>query len=275
MVRRRAFLTSVGALVTLGALETVSARNRSSELSTEEVGEAFYEGMLENGVDGARRALESLGLDPAVEATQDFQMTSDEESISMGEDTGDDGEVSPQYSYGDPKHSDSELVVGVSNAPGHDDVWVAVGMTLDGCKTTVRNSWWCPDAIGIGYAPSDWAPMGEPAVHAGRQHEARFTTDDVSDDALAGTVNINGPDLIDPITCDVLPTAGVNLTGRFRLRDGREPSTVWGSYTHTIGAPTSTIKGISGGYGGLGVDLTLDASTVWSIAHPSDPEDNI
>lgn len=95
-----------------------------------------------------------------------------------------------------------------------DDIWMALGVTLAGCNRTVRNSWWCPDAIGIGFNPNDWAVIGEPVGHAGKDHSYQFTADDVAEDALAGTVNINNHvDYIDPSVCRALPRTGASLTG--------------------------------------------------------------
>jgi len=122
-----------------------------------------------------------------------------------------------------------------------------------------------------------WAAMGEPSVEATNRHDVRFTTEDVDDDALAGTVNLR--DQYDgrppALPSERFPPSSITLTGEFRLNDGI-PSTLWGSYTHTWAInPSSTIKTISGGKGGLGVELEFGASKCWSLAKPSDPRDYV
>lgn len=271
MVNRRTFLSSAGALAAFGGTHIASAQSQRDELTTAEVSQAFQKGIMEDGEAGARQAWEELGLDPAIEVTQDFQVNTDRDQFRP-ESTGGNN-VRTEAVYEDPKQSDSKLLAGVSKA-GQNEVWMAVAMKLRGCNNTIRNSWWCPDAIGIGYNPSDWAAMGEPTVNATKDHTARFTTEDVSQDALAGTVTIKNHNWSGGAGCGAIPEAAANLTGRFKLRDGGEPTTLWGSYTHTFSySPSGTIKSISGGSGGLGVSLTLDSTPAWSIAHPSDPED--
>lgn len=274
---RRNFLkVSAGSLASLSAIGAASARRRAGGPSTETVGEAFHRGVVEDGADGARDNLRDLGLETNVEASQAFQVNENPQVSTVRGHSGSGSDVEGQMVYSDPKNSDSELVVGASPDPDKDDeVWMAAGMSLRDDKATVRNSWWCDDAIGIGYVDSDWAPVGTPSVGATEDHTARFTTEDVADNALAGTVNIvnhTGPQA----TWDSLPDAGASLTGKFHLRDGGEPSTLWGSYTHTFaGSPTSAITGISGGRGGISVDVSFGAAKAWSIAHPSDPRDDL
>lgn len=269
MRERRKFLRSVGALASLGAVGTVSANRRKEALSTEAAHQVFHAGVNRNGADGARGALENLGLDPTIESTQDFELGDE-----------DDQEVTPEWAYDDPEDSDSELLVSVTDHWDYDDeVYVSIAMRLRDCTYTVRNSWWIDDAIGVGFIESDWAPMGEPAVSATQEHTARYTEEDVASDALAGTVNI--VDHADWYTgCDTgedsLPDATVTLSGRFRLRATGEPSTLWGSYSHTIAAePYGAIDGITGGYGGISVSTSNLATSAWSIAHPMNPDEEL
>jgi len=137
----------------------------------------------------------------------------------------------------------------------------------------------CPDAIGIGFNTNDWAAVGEPSIEATNRHDARYTTDDVAKDALAGTVKLqNHVDRreLEAPPSERFPPSGITLTGEFRLRDDKVPSTLWGSYTHTWALkPSSTIKSISGGKGGLGVEVAFGASKCWSLAKPSDPRDHV
>ncbi|NGM68466.1 hypothetical protein G6M89_05485 [Natronolimnobius sp. AArcel1] len=96
----------------------------------------------------------------------------------------------------------------------------------------------------------------------------------MDDDALAGTVNIeaNSP-AGDGFSEEDLPEGYVALTGRFRLRDGGEPTTVWGSYTHTYSTtPGGAIEKITGGASGIGVELNTRAQTAWSIGESAAPE---
>jgi hypothetical protein len=267
MQSRRNFLRSAGVLATLGTVGMVGASAEPSELSKKAVNEAFHDGMMEGGASGASQALEALGLDPTVKTTRDFQMG----------DAGNEGEVTTQLHYGDPEHSDSELVVGLSNAPGADNIYMTVAMFLDSPTDSFRHAMYCPDAIGIGFNKSHWAAMGEPSIEATNQHDARFTTEDVADDALAGTVKLR--DQYDgrppALPSERFPPSGITLTGEFRLLDG-VPTTLWGSYTHTWAIKqSSTIKTISGGKGGLGVELEFGASKCWSLAKPSDPRDYV
>ncbi|WP_018258014.1 hypothetical protein [Halomicrobium katesii] len=277
MPNRRTFLLTAGSLATVGATGAVTAQRQSQKPTTDVVGEAFHQGLVRNGSEGATRALEGFRLEPSVEATREFQVNEDVQADVEAEtnDTATEQDVEPEYTYNDPENSDSELVVGVSDAGG-DEVWVAVGMTLEGLNRTIRNSWWCDDAIGIGYINGDWAPVGEPSVGATERHSAKFTSDDVAQDALAGTVDIVNHNDFGAAAGDSLPSASASLTAKFRLRDDGEPSTIWGSYTHTFaGSPTSSIQGISGGAGGLSVNLSLGAANAWSIAHPTDPADKL
>lgn len=268
MQSRRNFLRSAGVLATLGTVGMVGASAETSELSKKAVTEAFHDGMMEEGASGARQALEILGLDPIVETTQDFQMGGTEN----------DGEVTTQLHYGDPKGSDSELIVGLSNAPGAGNVYMTVAMFLDAPSDSLRQAMYCPDAIGIGFNTSDWAAMGEPSIEATNRHDARYTTDDVAKDALAGTVNLrNHVDRREPGAppSEKFPPSGITLTGEFRLRNGL-PTSLWGSYTHTWAYhPHAGIKTISGGKGGLGIEVSRGASKCWSLAKPSDPRDYV
>jgi hypothetical protein len=268
MRTRRNFLRSAGALTTLGTAGLVGARTESTTPSIEEVNQAFHDGMMAGGASGARRALEDLDLDPKVDATRDFQMGEKKDA----------GTVTPQLHYGGPKDSDSELVVGLSNAPGPDNVYMTVAMFLDSPADSVRHAMYCPDAIGIGFNQKHWAAMGEPSIEATNRHDARFTAHDVAKDALAGTVKLR--DQYDgrppALPSERFPPSGITLTGEFRLMDGGVPSQLWGSYTHTWALkPSSTIKSISGGKGGLGVEVAFGASKCWSLAKPSDPRDHV
>lgn len=200
-----------------------------------------------------------LGLDPDVTAD-----TLEEDEV-----------LSPDRIYGDPSNSDSELTVAVSdNYYEEDSVYITVMMDLRNDKIILRNSWWCDDAIGVGFNKSDWAAMGEPSVYATTDHEADFTAQNVSDDALAGTVDIKRQDSLSG--AQILPDATVSLTGEFKLRDGGEPTILWGTYSHTVApSPSGSIKSISGGYGGLGLTVSLSSEVIWSQANPQDPSNKV
>jgi len=268
MQNRRNFLRSAGALATLSTVGTICASAEGSAPSKSVVNQAFHDGMMEDRADGAKRALEELGLDPTVETTRDFQTG----------DTEDDAAVTPQLHYGDPKDSDSELILGLSNAQGADNVYMTVAMFLDSPSDSLRQTMYCPDAIGIGFNSNDWAAMGKPSIEATNRHDARYTTDDVAKDALAGTVNLqNHVDRREPGAppSEKFPSSGITLTGEFRLRDGL-PTSLWGSYTHTWAFhPYAGIKTISCGKGGLGIEVSRGASKCWSLAKPSDPRDHV
>lgn len=267
MQGRRRFLLSAGAL-TAASIGTVSGSSRNEGLSTEVVNERVLSSVDDNGAEGAKQALEDLGLNPTIK-TKSLKSARQEE-------TGDEQQVSPEYVYGNPENNGTSIIVAASPATGNDnEVWMSVSMKLEDPKHKMRNSWWCPDAIGIGFTKSDWAPMGTPSVNATADHTAKYTADDVADDALAGTVNIKNHAGGIGIG-EALPGASVNLTGKFRLRDGGEPSTLWGSYTHTYSpTPGGGINSITGGYGGLDVEVNLRSDKVWSIARPTDPEDDL
>ncbi len=266
---RRKFLLSAGSLATISTIGTVSASKRDTELSTEKVNREFLSGITENGARGAKQALEDLGLDPTVE----------ESKLANRDVSEDDQQVSPQYVYGDPEDTDSSLVVSSSPAIGSDpEVWMSVSMFLEDPKYTLRNSWWCPDAIGVGYNANDWAAVGEPSVRATHDHTAKYTAEDVADDALAGTVELkdHSDKQYGSGASDRLPDATVGLTGKFKLREDKVPTTLWGSYTHTFSPdPTGSIKNISGGKNGLGVEVSLSAAKAWSKALPTDPKDDL
>lgn len=115
--------------------------------------------------------------------------------------------------------------------------------------------------------------MENPTVSATHDHTARFTASDVDDDALAGTITIENHDDNGAASSDSLPEASASLTGRFRLRDDGEPTSLWGTYTHTYSpVPGGTIDSVSGGYGGLEVETSFRSAEVWSIADSTDPQ---
>jgi hypothetical protein len=98
IVKCRKFIYSAGALATLGSIGTVSGAVETDEPSTTEFGEAFHEGMMEGGADGARDALLDLGVNPVVESTQDFEVGPSDPSAPSTSSESDFG-VSPEYSY--------------------------------------------------------------------------------------------------------------------------------------------------------------------------------
>jgi hypothetical protein len=193
------------------------------------------------------------------------------------DDSEDDAAVTPQLHYGDPKDSESELVVGLSNAPGPETVYMTVAMFLDSPDDSFRNAHFCPDAIGIGFRKSDWASTGVPEIKATNQHDARFTSEDVAEDALAGTVNLYDDYERRPpaIPSERFPPSGTTLTGELSLRTDEDPSVLSGTYTHTWSfVPIAEISKITGGKGGLGVEVD-NGSNCWSLAKGSDPEDYV
>lgn len=270
MQRRRKFLLSTGALA-LGGIGTATARRSGNGPSKEAFHNTFHNAIQRGGAEEARRALDNLGVDAVVKEAQSFDVASEEE---LEEVLGGDSDVTPEKAYEDPRDSDSTLHVSVGSVSGEEDqVWVATSMSLDGCSKTIRNSWWIQDAIGVGFIDQDWAAMGKPTVAASQEHTARFTEEDVANDALAGTVTIENHREDNTASCDSIPPAGATLTGEFRLRDGGEPSTIWGSYSHTIAPdPWGSLGTITGGVGGIQVSTSAGATTYWSIADPIDPE---
>ncbi|MGQ3330621.1 hypothetical protein [Halorubrum sp. FL23] len=138
-------------------------------------------------------------------------------------------------------------------------------MLLDGYTPTVRNSWWVDDAIIISYIQQDWAPVGVPTVEADDLLNAEFTTEDVKEDAVAGTVEIETYGAIDSPRL-------VSLVSDFKLRDSGEPSRIWGGYSHNIAPePTGSIKSISGGGQGISVELSVGAAAHFNPASATDP----
>lgn len=274
MQGRRSFLLSAGALAAASTVGTVSASSIDEEITTETITKAFQSASIEGGTEEAERALRDLGLEPLVVTSQDFDLSIPEEDDDLSGASGDDQELDTEMVYGDPSNSGSYLDVAVTLPPdGADDkVVVTSSMKLKNCDNAIRNSWFSPDAVGIGYNDSDWAPVGTPTVMVTNDHDAGFTAEDVDDDALAGTV-----DLVNHTQApgdSSLPDSIATLTGEFKLRDGGEWTTMWGSYSHTFSiSPYGDIVSISGGTGGLGVELNAGASMAWSIAEPIDPTD--
>lgn len=271
MHKRRDLLLSAGALATTSAVGTVGAR-RDEGLSPKEVNKEFLSGTSEDGVKGAKQALEDLGLDPTVNSKS---LGSVKQKKSKDEE-----QVSSQGMYGKPEDTDSELIVSVSPTDGNDpEIWMSLSMKLKDPKHSIRHSWFCPDAIGFGYIDKDWGPKGTPGVSVTQDHTAKYTTEDVADNALAGTVNLENhydryEDSADPE--EALPEATASMTSKFELRKDKIPTTIWGTYTHTY-SPTGGggIDKIAGGYKGLDVELNFRAAKAWSIAKPVDPEPHI
>jgi hypothetical protein len=221
--------------------------------------------MMEARAEGAKRALEDLGLDATVDTTRDSRMG----------DTEDDFAVTPQLRYGDPKDSESELVVGLSNAPGPETVYVTVAMFLDAPTDSWRQATDCPDVIGIVFDPDDWANVGVPSLETTGRHSARFRPDTVGTNFLAGAVTLrNHVDRRKPGTppSERFPPSGVTLTGEFGLRGDDTPSRFRGTYVHTWApTPFSGIENVSGGPGGLEVTVAGLGSTCWSTDTTADP----
>lgn len=238
-----------------------------------QINSAALAGAMADDPDGVEQALTEIGLDPTVVSTA----VSEGDLTEAADESTDGPTTSPDYVYGDPDSSNTELTVATSPVYGESNqVWATVSIALEDAKYPFRNSWWCPDAIGFGFNDSDWAGVGEPNVQASDGHNAKFTAEDVAQDALAGTIELKDrtPTVGDPV--DYLPDAVASLTGKFELRDGGVATTVWGSYTHTFAPePSGAIDSISGGSGGLGVTVSLSAAKAWSKAQPTDPSESL
>jgi len=272
MRNRRKFLCSAGALAALGTVGKASASNQRKGLSTEAVHQKIHSGAQRDGVEGVKQALDTPRLDSVVQQSEDFELASQNE---VKEVVGDESDVSADYAYEDPEDSDSEISVSVyTDMFTDDEVFVTASMNLRGCSRTFRNAWFIENAIGLIFIDQDWAPMGESRVSASQDHSARFTEENVADEARAATVDIDNHSSTGGATCGSLPDATVSLTSHFRLRSGGEPTTIWGSYSHTIAPdPWGAIQGIDGGSNGISVSTSYGATTYWSIGDPVDPED--
>ncbi len=264
--RRKLLVTSAAAL-SVSATHSV-AGFKSQEPTIKEVQKAVARGIDDSGPKGGKEAMQDLGIDARVQTTQDFQVN--EHALETVEKGAKDGEFHAEYAFEDPRDSDSEFSLITGDAASEEEVYITPHMHLDGCSTTTRNSWWVDDAIGVGFTGEDWAEVGEPSVTIDDPHEARFTSENVEDDATAGTISIEA----DEAVCASLESGDAFLTAKYRLREDKVPSTLWGSYSHTIGgSPYSSIESISGGKGGLGLSLSFSGNTYWSIAKPFDPEE--
>lgn len=272
MQGRRSFILSAGTLASFGSIGTTSAATQSEMLSLQTVDETVHTAALENGAEGAKAALESLGPNVAAEQIEIRDDEPSEEHESNLAD-GTNGTITPEYIYSDPNESASALTVSSFPRTGKDDeIIVSMNMVLRGARHAIRNSWWAPDVIGIGFNERDWAPVREPLLSVSEDHTARFTADNVDSDALAGTVNIRNHNRFIASTSS-LPDAIVTLSGQFKLRDNAVPTTLWGSYVHTFAPePTGSIRGITGGVGGIEVETKTATSVAWSKARPTNPE---
>lgn len=272
MQGRRSFILSAGTLASLGSIGTVSAASQSQQRSLKTVNETVHTAALENGAEGAEAALEDLGSNAT---TEQIEIRDDEtaEGHESNLDDSSDPVITPDYVYGDPDESASALTVSSFPRTGRDnEIFVSMNMVLRSARHAVRNSWWAPDIIGIGFNERDWAPVREPLLNASEDHTARFTADNVDSDALAGTVNIRNHNRF-IVSTSSLPDAIVTLSGQFRLRDNAVPTTLWGSYVHTFAPePTGSIRGITGGIGGIEVETKTATSVAWSKAQPTNPE---
>lgn len=276
MKNRRQFIAAAaGSLATVGAIGRVRAAD-GEELSKEDINSAALSGAQRNGSDGVEQALTDLGLDPTVKSaaisTADLTQPVDDADNQSG----DSLVVSPDYVYGNPDSSSTRLIVSTVPVYGESNqVWRTTTMVLNDAKYAFRNSWFCPDAIGFGFISQDWAPVGVPNVSATDGHNAKFTAQDVAQDALAGTIELkNRTPASSPE--GFLPDAIASLTGKFQLRDGGVASSLWGSYTHTFAPdPSGAITSISGGFRGLGVSVSLTAATAWSKALATDPSNSL
>jgi len=160
-------------------------------------------------------------------------------------------------------------------------VYVTVAMFLDAPTIGWHHAAYCPDVIGIGYDPDDWAGVGVPSLKTTGRHGARFRPDTVGVGVgvLAGAVTLrNHVDRRKPgtVAMERLPPAGVTLTGEFTLLDDGEPSRFWGSYAHTCSlTPVSGIKRISSESAGLSVEVGGFGSTCWSASKTADPREHL
>ncbi|MFW6376393.1 MAG: hypothetical protein ACOC0F_00300 [archaeon] len=223
MQRRRQFLAAAGSAVAFGTGLTTGAEDEVVELSTGVVTEAFHEGWMGRDASEARRALEAIGLNPTVETVTEFQVG----------DADNGGPAAPRIHYGDPKRTDSELVVGLGNAPGQRTVFVTVAMLLDAPTDSWRYASYCPDVIGIVYDSTDWAAVGVPSLETTDRHGARFRPDTVGTNVLAGAVTVrNHVDGRNPSApaSERLPPSTVTLTGKFTTRTETRPSPIRGAY---------------------------------------------
>lgn len=217
-----------------------------------------------------------LGLDPTVKSAALSAADLTQSADDPGEQSGTSPVVSPDYVYGNPDSSNSRLIVSTVPVYGErNQVRATATMMLNDAKYAFRNSWFCPDAIGFGFINQDWAPVGIPSVSVTNGHNAKFTAQNVAQDALAGTIELkNRTPASNPE--GFLPDAIASLSGKFQLRNGGVASSLCGSYTHTFSPdPSGAIDSISGGYRGLGVSVSLTAATAWSKAMATDPSQSL
>lgn len=145
-MRRRSYLTSVGALAAIGTLGTASAK-QAELVSAEEAGvldgvERLYQ---EGKIDQAERLLESHGVRYTSSRRTESRPTTSESSGPSTE---------GHYSEGS-----SEIYM--SMVEGNDaDEWLATGvMTLKNRKTSLRDAAIVDDACGIVYDNSEWSSV--------------------------------------------------------------------------------------------------------------------
>lgn len=232
----------------------------------ETIHEAARRGVSEDGLAGGKENLEDLGLDVGGSSSSDFDLGETPKVPQK--------RASAQYTYGDPTEGEGELHVLHTGAGSvyRGDVIISVTMDLEGCSPAVRNSWWIDDGIGVGFNPKDWGIVGEPEVSADYPHTGHFTSSNVADDALAGTIDINLEDDRGVGGCSAFaPPSAATLTGNFKARSTDVVSSLWGSYEHTFSpTPGDSINSISGGAGGISLGLGYSGGTAWSIAEPVD-----
>jgi len=251
-MKRRAILSAVGSLTTVGMVGTVTAQNRTEERTRKSIKEAFKQ----EGPNGVKKELERHNL----EYTETTSTLKPEEE-----------ELSTEASY-----DESDVTLMLAEGTSSDRVWATVYTELEGIDPFGDNYTGVEDAIGISFNEDHWSSVGGGSLaidypsDVDEDGDISWYSSSLEDGGLAAEVEL-------PIDYTIqsadYPPDWTNLSLMTELEnlDG-VAGDIFGSYVHN-GGDSGYIDSISGGAGMMSVTLSgWGATTIIDEATVEDPE---
>lgn len=256
-MNRRSIIAAVGSFTAMGTIGTVTAQNRNGKKSRKQIVESFHE----DGLEGVKNEFGKQNLDYTVTST------------TLEEKQSKESEITPNAGYDE---GSSEVTIMLGENDSHPDrIWATTLMELEGVDTLATYYKGIEDAIGISFNDDHWSVVG--STYKSIQHpddveeegEVSFYSESLEGGGLAVTVDLP----VDYyIRSDPRPpeTTDVSVMTELRNLDG-VAGNIFGTYVHQGG--TGSIDTISGGYGGLGVELSgFGSNKIFDIATDGNPD---
>ena len=219
------------------------------------------ESFREDGLEGVKNEFEKQNLDYTVTST------------TLEEEQSEESELTPHAGYDEGK-SKVTLMLG-DNASHTDRIWATTLMELEEVDAMATYYKGIEDAIGITFNGDHWSVVG--STYKSIDHpddveeegEVSWYSDSLEGGGLAATVDLPVDHYIrsDPRPPE---TTDVSVMTELRSLDG-VAGNIFGTYVHQGGS--GSIDSISGGYGGLGVEISgISSSEIFDIADDENPD---